>query len=60
LNWRAIEQRCNFLRWEHNTDDPDHRVTPEQLQANTERMKEINNAMDSLEKYKDKLVDVMA
>jgi hypothetical protein len=60
LSWRAIERRCNILRKEHNTDDPDHRATPEQLQANTERMKEINNAMDSLKKHKDKLVDLMA
>jgi hypothetical protein len=60
LNWRAIERRCNVLRKEHNTDDPDHRTTPEQLRANTERMKEINNAMDSLKKYRDKLADMMA
>jgi hypothetical protein len=59
LNWRAIERRCNVLRKEHNTDDPDHRVTPEQLRANTERMKEINNAMDILKKYRNKLADMM-
>jgi hypothetical protein len=60
LNWRAIEQHCRTLRKEHNTDDPDHGTTPEQLRANTERMQEINNAMDSLKKYKDKLADMMA
>jgi len=59
LDWRTIDRRCKELRKKHNTDDPDHRATPELLRENTECMKAINNAMDCLKKYKDRLADVM-
>jgi hypothetical protein len=59
-DWRAIERCGNALRKKHNTDDPDHRATPEQQRANTERMQQINTAMDCLRKYKDRLADLMA
>jgi hypothetical protein len=59
-DWRMIEKRCRELRKKHNTDDPDHRATDELLRENTARMQAINNAMDTLKKYKDRLADVTA
>jgi hypothetical protein len=60
LDWITIDRRGKALRKKHNTDDPDHCKTPEMLWENTERMKAINNAMDTLKKYRDRLADLMA
>jgi hypothetical protein len=58
--WGEIEQRKRDLWKKHSTDDPVNRTTPEKLRANTERMQEINGAMEVLKEHKDKLVDAMA
>jgi hypothetical protein len=58
-DWPTIMRRCNALRKEHNTDDPDHRATKKQELANNLRMQEINTAMDCLKKHKAKLADMV-
>lgn len=60
LDWVTIEKRCRELRKKHNTDDPEHCTTPELMSENTERMKDINNAMDVLKRFRHVLTEVMA
>jgi predicted RNase H-like HicB family nuclease len=63
LTWREISKRILLLRKQHNTDDPDHGKTPEEMRRNTERMQQINVVNDDLNdlrrKHNDKLVDVI-
>lgn len=63
LTWQEIFKHILRLRKQHNTDDPDHVKTPEDLERNNERMKQINVANDDLRdlrrKHSDKLVDVI-
>lgn len=57
--WHVIMLRYRALVRIHNTDDPDNRATPEQLDENTKHMQEINGARDLLKQHQDKLADVM-
>jgi hypothetical protein len=63
LTWREISKRILLLRKQHNTDDPDHGKTLEEMRRNTERMQQINVVNDDLNdlrrKHNDKLVDVI-
>jgi hypothetical protein len=64
LTWQEIFKHILHLRKQHNTDDPDHVKTPEDMRRNNERMQQINAANDDLKnlrrKHGDRLVDVIA